>query len=73
MFVSGDITINTFRDQTVETIARYRLPAIYAVRSFVTNGGLAYYGVDRISLYRRAASDVDQSLQGEKALGPWPS
>jgi putative ABC transport system substrate-binding protein len=66
MFVPGDITINTFRDQTVATITRYRLPAIYSERSFVTNGGLVYYGADRIDLYRRAASYVDRILHGEK-------
>ena len=43
------------------------MPAIYSERVFVTNGGLAFYGADRIDLHRRAASYVDRILRGEKA------
>ena len=32
----------------------------------MTKGGLAYYGTDRIELYRGAASYVDRILRGEK-------
>jgi putative ABC transport system substrate-binding protein len=42
------------------------LPAIYSERVFVTSGGLACYGADRIEGYRRAASYVDRILRGEK-------
>ena len=42
------------------------MPAIYSEREFVTRGGLAYYGTDRIALYRGAASYVDRILRGEK-------
>ena len=30
------------------------------------NGGLIFYGADRVDLYRRAASYVDRVLRGEK-------
>jgi putative tryptophan/tyrosine transport system substrate-binding protein len=43
------------------------LPAIYSERVFVTSGGLAFYGTDRIEQYRRTASYVDRILRGEKA------
>jgi putative ABC transport system substrate-binding protein len=61
-----DVTIAVFTEQTVAAVARYRLPAIYSEREFVTKGGLVYYGTDRIQLYRGAASYVDRILRGEK-------
>jgi putative tryptophan/tyrosine transport system substrate-binding protein len=67
IFVPPDLTLNALVDQTVAAIARHRLPAIYPERAFVAAGGLAYYGADRIELYRRAASYVDRILRGEKA------
>jgi len=46
--------------------ARYRLPAIYAARVFVVDGGLASYGPDALDPHRRAAGYVDRILKGEK-------
>jgi putative ABC transport system substrate-binding protein len=66
IFVQLDVTITALAEQTVATVARYRLPAIYPERVFVTSGGLAFYGTDRINLYRGAASYVDRILRGEK-------
>jgi putative tryptophan/tyrosine transport system substrate-binding protein len=42
-----------------------RLPAIYAYRSFVGEGGLMSYGPDPDDIFRRAASYVDRILRGE--------
>jgi putative ABC transport system substrate-binding protein len=42
------------------------LPAVYASRYHVTNGGLISYGPDFIDQYRRAAGYVDRILKGEK-------
>jgi putative ABC transport system substrate-binding protein len=67
MFVPLDVTMNAFMEQTIATIARHRLPAIYSERVFVTSGGLVSYGTDRVEQYRRAASYVDRILRGEKA------
>jgi ABC-type uncharacterized transport system substrate-binding protein len=67
IFVPGDVTIGALAEQTVATVARHRLPAIYYERVFVTAGGLVSYGTDRINLYRGAASYVDRILRGEKA------
>ena len=50
--------------QIIELAARYKLPAIYAVRDFANEGGLMTYGTDAFELYRRAASYVDQILKG---------
>jgi putative tryptophan/tyrosine transport system substrate-binding protein len=47
-------------------MARYRLPAVYPVRSFAVAGGLMAYGNDVADNYRRAAVLVDRILKGEK-------
>ena len=56
----------THRALIVALAARHRLPAVYAYRTFVAGGGLATYGADIASQYRRAASYVDRILKGEK-------
>jgi putative ABC transport system substrate-binding protein len=56
----------TYRDLIVTLAARHQLPAIYAYRVFVVDGGLITYGPDIASLYRRAAGYVDRILKGEK-------
>jgi putative ABC transport system substrate-binding protein len=67
IFVPLDVTMSAFMEQTIATMARHRLPAIYSERVFVTSGGLVSYGTDRVEMYRRAASYVDRILRGEKA------
>jgi putative ABC transport system substrate-binding protein len=54
------------RDLISTLAARHRLPAVYPVRYFVTNGGLISYGPDPIEYYRQAAGYVDRILKGEK-------
>src|SRR5262249_20378785 len=51
IFVPLDVTMITFMHETIATIARHRLPAIYSERVFVTSGGLVSYGTDRVELY----------------------
>ena len=46
--------------------ARQRLPAVYTDRPFVAGGGLIAYGIDRVELFRFAASYVNRILKGEK-------
>jgi putative tryptophan/tyrosine transport system substrate-binding protein len=53
------------RNLIIALAARHRLPAVYASRVFVTDGGLIYYGPDLIDQYRRAAGYVDRILKGE--------
>ena len=54
------------RKVIIELAAKHRLPALYANREFVTSGGLAYYGDNRIDSYRKAAEYVDRILKGAK-------
>jgi putative ABC transport system substrate-binding protein len=52
--------------QIVDLALKHRLPAVYAVRSFVDAGGLMSYGPDRGPQNRRAAVYVDKILKGTK-------
>jgi putative tryptophan/tyrosine transport system substrate-binding protein len=56
----------THRKLIVGLSARYRLPAIYAFRSFSFEGGLVSYGVDQDNQFQEAAAYVDRILKGEK-------
>jgi ABC-type uncharacterized transport system substrate-binding protein len=53
-------------DLIVALAARYKLPAVYYERFFVTAGGLISYGSGFAEGYRRAAAYVDRILKGEK-------
>jgi putative ABC transport system substrate-binding protein len=54
------------RDRIIALAAKYRLPAVYPSRLFVTSGGLISYGIDGNDLFWRAAGYVDRILKGEK-------
>jgi putative tryptophan/tyrosine transport system substrate-binding protein len=54
------------RSRIVALAAKHRLPAIYPIRTFVADGGLIAYGIDRSDLFRRAAAYVDRILKGTK-------
>jgi putative ABC transport system substrate-binding protein len=67
VIVTASAPTAVHRELIVMLAARYRLPAVYAYRYFVTSGGLISYGPDTIDPYRRAAGYVDRILKGEKA------
>ena len=54
------------RKHVIELATKSRLPAIYARREFVEDGGLMSYGVSITDLFRRAAYLVDKILKGTK-------
>ena len=54
----------THRGVIIKLAARYRLPAVYPLRVFVTDGGLVSYGPDTTDLYPRVAVYVDRILKG---------
>ena len=59
-----DATTTAHRDLVVALAARYRLPAVYAWREFVTAGGLMSYGIDFVEQFRQTAFYVDRILRG---------
>ena len=59
-----DTTTIVNRDLIITLAARYRLPAVYALRDFVVAGGLMAYSSDIIEQNRQAAFYVDQILRG---------
>ena len=58
--------INSNQKQIAELAAKYRLPAVYARREFVDNGGLMSYGGDRSEPFKRVAVMVDKIVKGTK-------
>jgi ABC-type uncharacterized transport system substrate-binding protein len=54
------------RELIIALAGRHRLPAVYAYRYFVVDGGLMPYGVDPADQSRQAAGYVDRILKGEK-------
>jgi putative ABC transport system substrate-binding protein len=66
LIVTASPSAALHRELIIGLAARHRLPAVYPIRLFVTNGGLISYGPDEIDQHRRAASYVDRILKGEK-------
>jgi putative ABC transport system substrate-binding protein len=50
----------------VELAGRNRLPAIYGLKFFAVENGLAFYGADAIDMFGKAAGYVDRILRGQK-------
>jgi putative ABC transport system substrate-binding protein len=61
-----DVFTTTQRASIILAAARNNVPAVYYLSSFARDGGLLYYGVDRVDIFRRAATYVDRILHGEK-------
>jgi putative tryptophan/tyrosine transport system substrate-binding protein len=66
LIIPADPTTNAHRKLIVELAARYRLPAIHALRAATVEGGLMSYGVDLPDLFRQSAAYVDRILRGER-------
>jgi putative ABC transport system substrate-binding protein len=66
MIVSNDAIMLGNRKLIVELCANNRIPAIYAAREFVEDGGLAAYAPNYPDLYYRAAGYVDKIFKGAK-------
>jgi putative ABC transport system substrate-binding protein len=66
LIVSGSPQSLVHREMIIALAARHKLPTVYFVRAFVTDGGLISYGPDLADPYRRAAGYVDRILKGEK-------
>lgn len=66
LIVTTSRLARTHRELIITLAARHRLPAVYAFRVYVSDGGLMAYGPDSTSAYRRAAGYVDRILKGER-------
>jgi putative tryptophan/tyrosine transport system substrate-binding protein len=64
LIAAGDPFINAHRALIMRLAQHHRLPAIYAFRQFVAEGGLMSYGPDSVDIARRSASYVDRILKG---------
>ena len=69
LIVTGSPLSLVHRELIIALAARHKLPTVYFLRPFVTDGGLISYGPDQIDQYRRAAGYVDRILKGEKPAG----
>jgi putative tryptophan/tyrosine transport system substrate-binding protein len=52
----------------IGTVARRKIPAVYAETSYVEAGGLVSYGPDYTDLFRRAATYADKILKGARPV-----
>jgi putative ABC transport system substrate-binding protein len=66
LIVTRTTEVMAHGDLIVALAARHRLPTVYPVRSFVTRGGLIFYGNDVATDYRMAAGYIDRIFKGEK-------
>ena len=66
LVVMGDAFTGGHRAPIISAAARNNVAAVYGLSESARDGGLLSYGVDRLDLYRRAASYVDRILRGAK-------
>jgi putative ABC transport system substrate-binding protein len=66
LVVLDDAMFGTEQARIAALAANTRLPAVYAQRGYVDDGGLMSYGPDIVAAYRNAASFVDRILKGAK-------
>ena len=66
LIVAASTLAGVHRKLIIALAARHRLPAVYSLRYYATDGGLISYGPNSIDPFRRAADYVDRILRGEK-------
>ena len=66
LIVTASTSAVIHRELITTLASRYKLPAVYYRRYFVTTGGLISYGPDFLNQFRSAAGYVDRILKGEK-------
>jgi putative tryptophan/tyrosine transport system substrate-binding protein len=65
LIVLPDVFTISHRKQIIALTAEHRLPTIYALRYFATDGGLLSYGPSILGVIRLVGSYVDRILKGE--------
>jgi putative tryptophan/tyrosine transport system substrate-binding protein len=66
LIVTGSPFGATHPEVIAALATRYKLPAVYPFRHYISAGGLASYGSDLVTQFRAAASYADRILKGEK-------
>src|SRR5262249_62362950 len=66
LLLPPDFSTFAHRDLIISLAARYRRPAVYPERPWVTAGGLLSYGIRVGDLFPQAAPYVDRILRGAK-------
>jgi putative ABC transport system substrate-binding protein len=66
VLVGGDPVLFMQREQLAVSVARHKVPAIYALREHVQAGGLMSYGASLSDALRIAGTYVGRILKGEK-------
>jgi ABC-type uncharacterized transport system substrate-binding protein len=66
LVVPPDIYTVVHRGSILRSVASHRLPAIFAYKNVVSEGGLISYGADTVDIFGRSASYVDRILKGAK-------
>jgi putative tryptophan/tyrosine transport system substrate-binding protein len=66
LVVHGDAFFSSRREKIVGLAARYKLPAIYALRSFVEVGGLVNYGASFDAANYIGCEYISRILKGER-------
>ena len=66
LIVCADPLFNSRRDELVALAASHKMPAIYELREFATDGGLMSYGANLVELYRGVGQYTARILNGSK-------
>jgi putative ABC transport system substrate-binding protein len=66
LVVIPDVFTIAHRAPIISAAARNKVPAVYSLSEAARDGGLLSYGVDRVDIFRRAATYVDRILRGAK-------
>jgi putative tryptophan/tyrosine transport system substrate-binding protein len=66
LIVTQSALAGIHRELIITLAARYKLPAVYSHRLYVSDGDLISYAANPVDQDRRAATYVDRILNGEK-------
>ena len=66
LVVTPSAAVSVHRALIIALAARHRLPAVYAFRSDISDGGLMSFGPDLVDQFRRGAGYIGRILKGDK-------